>query len=519
MQNAKIKILWADDEMDLLKSQILFLTDKGYEVHTVSNGHDALDELKNNYYDVVFLDENMPGISGLEVLPKIKEMNQQIPVVMITKSEEENIMEEAIGSQIADYLIKPVKPNQILLCLKRLIDNKRLVSEKTTNSYRQEFQSMLADIGNNNSPAEWIEVYKKMIYWELELDRSESKEMQEVFAMQKQEASAQFCKFITRKYQSWMSAPDQNTPILSHSLLAKKVFPHLTEYASTFLVVIDNLRYDQWKMIQPLLATFTKTLEEDAYYAILPTATQYARNALFAGLTPYDIAKKYPDKWVNDVEEEGKNLHEEFFLQEQLKRLGKPVKLSFQKITNHQHATSLVDSVGNLLNNPLNVIVYNFMDMLSHARTEMDVLKELAPDEKAYRSITTSWFEHSSLFEALKKLEGKNVQIIITTDHGSIRVQHPTKVQGDRQTSSNLRYKTGKSLQFDEKESFGVRNPENIKLPSAFVSSEFIFAKEDNFLVYGNNYNHYANFYNNSFQHGGISLEEVVIPFIRLATK
>ncbi len=519
MQTSKIKILWADDEMDLLKSQILFLTEKGYEVVAVSNGHDALDAIKADYFDVVFLDENMPGISGLEVLPRIKEINQQVPVVMITKSEEENIMEEAIGSQIADYLIKPVKPNQILLCLKRLIDNKRLVSEKTTSSYRQEFQSMLADISNTNNAADWVEVYKKMVFWELELDRSESKEMQEVLAMQKQEAGSNFCKFITKKYTGWLTAPDANTPVLSHTLLAKKVLPSIPEYSSTFLVVIDNLRFDQWKMIQPLLAGFTKPIEEEAYFAILPTATQYARNALFAGLTPLDIAKKYPDKWVNDVEEEGKNLHEEFFLQEQLKRLGKNYKMSFQKITNHNHATALVDNVQNLLGNPLNVIVYNFMDMLSHARTEMDVLKELAPDEKAYRSITTSWFEHSSLFEALKKLEGKHVQIIITTDHGSIRVHKATKVQGDRQTSTNLRYKTGKSLQFDEKDCFGVRKPEDARLPSAFVSSEFIFAKADNFLVYGNNFNQYANFYTNSFQHGGISLEEIIVPIVRLATK
>jgi hypothetical protein len=382
-----------------------------------------------------------------------------------------------------------------------------------------EFQTMLADINNNLTAAEWIEVYKKMIYWELELDRSESKEMQEVFAMQKQEASSNFCKFITKKYTSWMNTPNADTPVMSHTLLAKKVLPYVQDYSSTFLVIIDNLRLDQWKMIQPLLNSFTKPIEEEAYYAILPTATQYSRNAIFAGLTPLDISKKYPDKWVNDVEEEGKNLHEEFFLQEQLKRLGKNYKMSFQKITNHTHATALTDNVLNLLTNPLNVIVYNFMDMLSHARTEMDVLKELAPDEKAYRSITNSWFEHSSLFDALKKLEGKNVQIIITTDHGSIRVQHPTKVQGDRQTSTNLRYKTGKSLQYEEKHAFGVRKPEDARLPATFVSSEFIFAKEDHFLVYGNNYNHYANFYNNSFQHGGISLEEVIIPIIRLETK
>lgn len=515
----KIRILWADDEMELLKAHLLFLEEKGYEVVGVSNGYDALDALQREQFDVVFLDEHMPGLTGLELIPKIREKHPFIPVVMITKSEEENIMEEAIGSQIADYLIKPVKANQILLCLKRLIDNKRLVSEKTTSNYRQEFQAMLAELNNSLSADEWAELYKKMVYWELELDRSESREMQEIVAMQKQEAGNGFCKFVSKRYTDWMSKPDDKTPVLSHSLMTKKVLPYIDETIPTYFVLIDNLRYDQWKIIQPMLNTFTRTIEESHYFAILPTATQYARNALFAGLTPLDISKKFPDKWVNDTEEEGKNLHEEFFLQELLKRSGKNGKMSFQKITTTQHGSELVNNVLNLMGNSLNVIVYNFMDMLSHARTEMEVLKELAPDERAYRSITASWFEHSPLYEALKKLQGKTAQIIITTDHGSIRVNDATKVVGDRQTSHNLRYKTGKSLQYSDKDAFGVRKPEDIKLPSAFVSSEFIFAKEQNFLVYGNNFNQYANFYRNSFQHGGLSIEEMIVPFARLLTK
>jgi CheY-like chemotaxis protein len=515
----KISILWADDEADLLKSQILFLTDKGYTVTTVSNGHDALDSIKENAYDVIFLDENMPGISGIETLGKLKEINPHIPVVMITKSEEENLMEDAIGSQIADYLIKPVKPNQILLSLKKLIDNKRLISEKTTTNYRQEFLQMLGSIGSSLSPQEWIDAYKKIVYWELELDKNDSREMQEVMSMQKTEANSEFCKYVIKNYTNWTNKPDNNSPIMSNQALVKKVLPYLSNEMPTFLVLIDNLRFDQWRMIQPLLNDYFRLLDEDAYFAILPTATQYARNSLFAGLMPSEIEKKFPNKWLNDEEEGGKNLHEHELLEELLKHEKKNIKFSYTKITNHRDGSELENNILNNMHLPLNVIVYNFIDMLSHARTEMEVLKELANDEKALRSLTYSWFNNSPLLNALKKLQGKNVQLIITTDHGSIRVNNPSKVIADRQTTTNLRYKTGKSMQFNPKECLEIKNPLDGKLPKQHISSSFIFAKEDYFFVYANNFNHFANFYKNSFQHGGLSIEEVIVPMIRMVSK
>ncbi len=515
----KINILWVDDEAELLKPQIMFLNEKGYDVSTVSNGYDALEKVKEESFDVIFLDENMPGLSGIETLAKLKEINANVPVIMITKSEEENLMEDAIGSQIADYLIKPVKPNQILLSLKKLIDNKRLVSEKTTTAYRQEFQQMLGSLSSNMTPTEWTEAYKKIIYWELELDKSETREMQEVMSMQKSEANSEYCKYVLKNYVNWISKPDEKTPILSHNAMVKKILPYVSEDSTTFLVLIDNLRFDQWRIIQPLISEYFKLIDEDTYTAILPTATQYARNALFSGLMPSEIEKRFPTMWVNDEEEGGKNLYEKDFLEDLLKREKKNVKLSYTKITNHKDGSELENNILNLMHNQLNVIVYNFIDMLSHARTEMEVLKELASDEKALRSLTYSWFNNSPLLNALKKLQGKNVQLIITTDHGSKRVNSPSKVVADRQTTTNLRYKTGKSMQYNPKECLEIRNPGDIKLPKQHVSSSYIFSKEDYFFVYVNNFNQYANFYKNSFQHGGISIEEMIVPLVRMLSK
>ena len=511
---AAIKILWADDEIDLLKPQIIFLEQKGYTVDPVSNGHDALDKCKNEHYDLIFLDEHMPGISGLETLSQIKAFNSDIPVVMITKNEEENIMEEAIGAQISDYLIKPVKPNQILLSIKKIIDNKKLVSEKTATSYRQEFQNIMMELNNVNSHQEWAELYKKLIYWELELEKINNPEMKNILDMQKAEANKEFFKFISKNYLSWLKAIDKSsTPTLSHTLFKKNVFPLLQDNVPTFLLLIDNLRYDHFKMMEALIKEDFKKVSEDYFYSILPTTTQYSRNAIFSGLTPLEIDKKYPDKWFYDDENAGKNLNEDFFLNEQLKRNNINIKSSYTKITNYKSGKDLEDTILNLLNNPFNVIVYNFVDILSHARTEMEVLKELASDEAAYRSLTLSWFDHSPLLNAIQKLKEKNVRIIITSDHGTVRVQNPSKIIGDKATTTNLRYKTGKNLNFNEKEVFFVKNPEEAFLPKSNLSSSYVFAKEDYYFCYPNNYNHFVNYYRNTFQHGGVSIEEVIVPF------
>lgn len=515
----KIQVLWADDEIDLLKPHILFLTEKGYEVTTATSGDEALELAEKNNFAVVLLDENMPGLSGLETLNKLKAKRSDLPVIMITKSEEEYLMEDAIGSKISDYLIKPVNPNQILLSLKKTLDNKRLISEKTTSNYQQEFRQIGMTMGNRLGWAEWQEVYKKLVYWELELEKSKDESMFEILKMQKSEANKLYGKFIENNYIGWLNGKIPNSPMFSHTIFKQRVAPLLEEKETTFVVLIDNLRYDQWKIIQPIISEYFKVETEELYCSILPTATQYARNGFFAGLMPSEIEKRYPKLWLNDEEEGGKNMHEEEFLAEQLKRMGKDVKMSYHKITNHAAGKKLSENMSNLMQNKLNVIVYNFVDMLSHARTEMEVIRELADDEKAYRSITLSWFEHSPLHEIIKQIAAKKCRMVITTDHGTIKVTEPTKVVGDKNVNTNLRYKQGKSLDYVKKDVFEVRNPADVFLPKQHVSTAFVFAKEDMFFAYPNNFNYYVNYYRNTFQHGGVSLEEMIIPFITLTAK
>jgi CheY-like chemotaxis protein len=512
-------ILWADDEIDLLKPHILFLTNKGYQVDKVTNGIDAIEKAKANNYDVIFLDENMPGISGIETLTQIKVILPDVPVVMITKSEEEHIMEDAIGNQIADYLIKPVNSNQILLSLKRILDGKQLVTEKTAQNYQQEFRQLSMDLSDVNDFDGWVNMYRKLVYWEIELAKSGETGMDEILAMQKRDANNGWSKFVKDNFISFLKKPDAKTPVMSHTVVNKKLIPLLKDETPTFLILIDNFRFDQWKVVQSTLNELFNLVSEDTYMTILPTTTHYARNSFFAGMLPLEIEKLYPNLWVNEEDEEGKNIHEEDLLGRQLLRSGFKDKFSYTKITHLNAGKDLVDAIPNMWHNKLNVIVYNFVDMLSHARTEMNVMKELAENEAAYRSITASWFEHSPLYEAIKKIASKKARIVITTDHGSIRVNNPIKIVGDRATSTNLRYKQGRNLNYNEKELFSVKNPADAFLPKQNMSTSFVFAMGEDFMAYPNNYNYHVKMYNNSFQHGGISLEEMIVPFVVLETK
>lgn len=514
-----ITILWADDEIDLLKPHILFLEEKGYQVLSTQSGDEALDILDEERIDIVFLDENMPGLSGLETLEIMKERYPSVPVIMITKSEEEYIMEEAIGSKISDYLIKPVNPKQILLSVKKNLDTTRLVSEKATSKYQQEFREIGMMLNDHLDEDEWIELYKKLVYWELELEKSKESGMEEVFQMQKTEANAQFGKFVERNYSDWLNHPEDG-PTMSHNLFNQHVIPELKNSDTpVFFVVIDNLRYDQWKTLRPILTEDYWIDEESAFYSILPTTTQYSRNAIFAGMMPAEIERRYPDKWVNDEDEGGRNLHEQFFLSEQLKRNGLDIKFSYNKVLNVSYGNKVLREVPDMFNNPLNVIVYNFVDMLSHARTDTQIVKELANDEAAYRSVVKSWFEHSTLLSILKEIAARGGKLVITTDHGSIRVKEPSKIVGDKDVNSNLRYKQGKSLDYQEKDVLAVKNPGDVHLPKVNVSQSFVFAKDDLFFAYPNNYNHYVKYYKDTFQHGGISLEEMLIPIIKLSAR
>jgi len=513
-----IRILWTDDEIDLLIPHIIFLKEKGYFVDTANNGDDALEKIKETDYDLMFLDENMPGLSGLEVLNRIKAIRPTVPVIMITKSEEEDIMDAAIGSKISDYLIKPVNPNQILLTIKKNIDNKRLIARETTQAYQSEFNKIGMEIMNAVSWEDWKEIYKKLVRWELELETPGAGAMDEILKMQKVDANNSFSKFIAKNYSSWFGQ-NPHKPLLSQNVLNDKVIPLIKNKEKVVFFLIDNLRYDQYQVLSGEIAEYMKTIENDLYYSILPTVTQYSRNALFSGLMPRDIKKVFPQMWYDDDEEGHKNEFEEELLKRNLQKSGIPIKFHFEKILTMKAGKKLIENIPNYLENDLVIIIFNFVDLMSHARTDMEVLKELANDEAAYRSLTLSWFRHSNFLEILRSLVGKDIKVIITTDHGSIRVQNPVKVIGDRFSSTNLRYKHGKNLNYKEKEVFAVRKPEDIHLPVSNVTSSFIFARGSDYLVYPKNYNHFANMYRNTFQHGGISLEEMLIPIITLEPK
>ncbi len=512
-----VKILWADDEIDHLKLHILFLEGKGHIVTTANNGDDAIELAKKQNFDIIFLDENMPGLSGLETLSQIKSQYPSIPVVMITKSEEEDIMDEAIGSKIADYLIKPVNPKQILLTIKKNVDTKRLITQKTTLAYQTEFNKLGLMINETSTIEGWKQVYKKLVYWELELERSNDKTMDEILKYQKEEANNSYIRFIKKNYLSWFNNHD--TPLLSTNIIKEKVLPLLNENNQVFFIVIDNFRYDQWKTVQPIIREYYELDEDNLYTGILPTATQFARNAIFAGMTPYEISIKYPELWLNDDEEGAKNQYEEKLLELQLAENNIDTEFYFEKIFNNKNGKKIVENLANILQYKFVVLVYNFIDMLSHSRTEMEMIKELSKDESAYRSLTQTWFEHSALLDLMKKLSEKKVKIVLTTDHGTIRVDNPIKVLGDKSITKNLRYKQGKRLNYKQKQVFEVTNPKLAGLPASHLSSRYIFAQNKDFFAYPNNYNYYVKYYKDTFQHGGMSLEEMLLPIITLSSK
>ncbi len=513
-----IRILWTDDEIDLLRAHIIFLEEKGYEVSTATNGTDAVEMVKNNHFDIIFMDENMPGKTGLETLDEIKSIKPNVPVIMITKSEEEDIMDQAIGAKMADYLIKPVNPKQILLSIKKNVDQRELVTKKTTSAYQSEFTKIGMRLNERLDFNDWKEIYRQLVFWELELSESEDSAMDDVLKMQKNEANSTFARFIKNNYLSWFDKDAEDRPMLSPDLFRKRIFPLLDKGDKVFVLVIDNLRLDQFRVLNKVMSQYF-TSEEDLYYSILPTATMYARNAIFSGLMPGEIAKLLPHHWEDDDNEGNKNRHERELMQNQLNRYGRKEKLFFEKIANLKAGKRLHDNLGNILNNDLSVMVFNFVDMMSHARTEMDMIKELAGDEKAYRSLTLSWFNNSTLLELLKSLAENNVKVVLTTDHGAIRVDNAVKVIGDRETNTNLRYKIGRNLNYKAKQVFEITNPSQAHLPGRNVSSSFIFAMNDDFFAYPNNYNHYVQYYRDTFQHGGISLEEMIIPFVVMTPK
>ncbi len=512
-------ILWVDDEIDLLKAHFLYLERKGYRLTAATNGIDAIDMVRQQTFDIVFLDENMPGKSGLEVLGELKAIAPALPVVMITKNEEEDFMDMAIGNLAADYLIKPVKPEQILLTLKKNIHKREILNQQTTTGYREEFGEIGMQMSEDLSPEQWADLYRRLVAWDLRLTEADNT-MADMLRMQWQEANRLYGRFFKRNYLRWLESAPTERPLMSHDVMTRRIMPLIDRGEKVFLVVIDNFRYDQWKAIQPLLAdTFTFESEE-LCTAILPTATQYARNAIFSGLMPLQIQRMHPELWVEEAEDEGKNLNEEPLVRDYLDRHRRQdIRFTYHKINDTQAGERLIDQLPTMKNHPLNICVINFIDMLSHARTESKTIRELASTEAALRDLAVNWFRHSSTLTLLRQIARQGYTVVLTTDHGSIRVTRPQKVVGDKNLSLNLRYKLGRQMSYPAKSVFEITDPQRYLLPSPNLSSTYIFALESDFFAYPNNYNYYVSYYRDTFQHGGISLEENLVPLVTLKPK
>lgn len=516
------RILWVDDEIDHLEPQMLHLSQRGFEVLPLRHPGEALDLLKQQHVDLLIVDEHMPGMEGIELARQVKRLHPHLPIIMVTKDEEERLMEAAVGVEIADFLIKPVKPQQLLSTCKRLLASEVFQRQQATEAYQRDFRRLSTQIAFGPTLEEWWQVYRDLVHWDIALEKTDTPELREILEGQKTEANLMFSRFFSENYLDWVNS--QERPLLSPDVLPRFFLPHIGTHSGepTILALIDGMRYDQWKVLEGLLAPYYDTAEENLFFSILPTATQYARNSLFSGLFPLEIAQRFPRYWADDDEEGGKNLFEEEFFTDLLHRYKMPAKVGYVKVLRPEEGKSLLQNLPQLLRqNEVVVLIFNFLDLMAHTRVQMNVLKELAANDTALRATTRAWLETSSFFQVLKQLPAYASQVFLTTDHGFVQVKRPIRILGDRETTTNLRYKQGRNLNYDKSEKgiFHIRKPEEARLPRATASSTYVFACEDHFLVYPTNYNDYVRLYRDSYQHGGVSLEEIIVPFIRLEAK
>jgi CheY-like chemotaxis protein len=518
MEELKGKILWVDDEIELFRPHIRFLKEKGYAVNTATNGEDAIAMVRHNGFDLVFLDEMMAGLGGLRTLAEIKDIRPNLPVVMVTKNEEESLMEEAIGVKISDYLIKPVNPSQVFIACKKFLEGKKITGAAVSKDYIQEFNAISVALMNDLDYKQWIDIYTRLVEWDIELDQHAELGLKQTLVDQTRECNLAFGKYVEKNYRNWVEQT-ANRPALSVEVVDRFVVPHLQGNKSVILFVIDCLRLDQWLVMESLLHEYF-LISKDYYFSILPTATPYSRNAIFSGSYPSDVEVRFPDLWEKSEDDEhSRNRYERQFLDKLLERRKISLKPEpkYVKILDVEFGRSIENNINSYAQTKLTSIVVNFVDMLAHGRSDSTLLKEIAPDESAYRSLTKSWFVHSSLFGMLRTLsKNKNVTVLLTTDHGSIRSLRGSKVLGDREASTNLRYKYGRNLKSEEKAAIFVKNPLEFKLPKRGVAINYIIAKEDYYFVYPTDYHKYLNQYRDSFQHGGVSMEEMILPVVRL---
>ena len=518
------RILWVDDEIDLLRPHIILLEQRGYTVSTATNGEDAIEMAQKQRFNLVFLDESMVGISGLETLAVLKDIDRSVPIVMVTKNEQESLMEEAIGRKIYDYLTKPVNPTQILAACKKFLETQRITEEKITQDFHQEYSVISRRLMDRMDWSEWLDVYLKLTERSVELDKHPDVGLEQSLRDQWKVCNAEFSKFIEHDYFDWLVDKDKRpdgAPLLSPHVADSFLIPKLASGRPTFFIVVDCMRLDQWMVMEEFIRPLF-TIQHDYYCSILPTATPYARNSIFAGLYPTEINKHYPQFTIDErgSDEHSLNKHEKEFLSLLLQRRRVKLKsdLQYIKIIDTDFGKKIESDIMRYAKHHLTAIVINAVDMIAHSRSDYPILKEIAPDESAYRSLTRSWFQHSSFYGILKALATvPDVQIVITTDHGSVRCMRPSKVIGDRETTTNLRYKIGRNVKAESRDAMIIKDPQAFKIPAGGGSNTtVIVSKEDHYFIYPTDYHHYVQKYRDSFQHGGISLEEMVLPVVTL---